>query len=509
MNFFKAFFATSGGTLLSKISGFVRDIFIAKYLGSGFFSDVFFMAFKIPNFFRKITAEGAMSSAFIPMFSNGVNVYGRKRMTYFARNIFSILLYALLFFVIFAELFMPQFVSLFAFGYQNEKLKFTILLTKISFPYLIFISLVALMTGILNTFGKFFMTAALPLVMNLTIVAFIIMGTKLNQNSISILASFGVLFAGLFQFVLIYFFTIKEKIYLFPIKPHFSYQTKRFFKNFLHTFLASGVVQINSLVSSMIATVIPGAVSLLYYSDRISQLPLSLIGTAISVSVLPSLSKALGKKDRDESQLLQETSFFFALFLGIPIAVALFILSTPITALIFERGQFSTIDTVNVASIIRIYSMAIPFYILSKILEAIFYAQKDTVTPYRIALLNLLLNIVFSAIFIVLFETKGIAMASVLTSVFCTFLFFIKLIKKRMFVITDNIYLKFLKIIYIAILTGLIMFLVGMLMERLRLNDFWNIFFTGGIGASFYLVASQLLGVVNILELLIFLRKKR
>jgi putative peptidoglycan lipid II flippase len=508
-NFLRNFFNTSIGTLISKISGYIRDVFIAKYLGSGYYTDIFFMAFKIPNFFRKITAEGAMNSAFVPIFSSGLRQHSKTKMLCFARNIFSILMYSLVILVIVAEFFMPEIITLLAPGFDSGKKTLTILLARITFPYLIFISLVALMSGILNTFNKFFLVSIIPLIMNLTIITFILFSRNLPQSGVALFASFGVIFSGLFQFAFTMYFLIKEKVFLFSIKPHFlSYQTKKFLRKFFHIFLAGSIIQINSIVNSMIVSPIAGAVSFLYYSDRITQFPLSIIGVAISVSILPSLSSSLSKNEYiEESQALQESSFFWALFFGLPSAVGLFTLSTPMISFFFERGEFTVFDTISVANLVKIYSFAVPFFIFSKILNSIFYAKKDVKTPCYISLINFFINVTCSFFSSKYFGVLGVASSFVLSTIITTILMFFKLVKDRTFIITDFIYLKSLKILYISLVMGIVIVCSRDILGFFDANDFLKLLIGGGIGFAFYMIASQFIGILNMREIISFLKK--
>ena len=342
--FLKSAAVMSFGTLLSRISGFFRDIFIAKYLGSGFYSDVFFLALKIPNFFRQLFAEGAFNSAFTPIFASGVQSHGKEKMMIFARNIFSILLYFLLLFTLVAEIGMPYLIYIIAPGFigDKEKVDMLVILARITFPYLIFISTVSFMSGILNTFNKFFVVSVVPIILNVTIMFTVILFGHFSKNSIIVAMSYAVSVAGLLQLLFILYFTLKEKVLLYPVFPRITKTTKTFFSKFTSSFISCGVVQINSMTDSIVATIIPGAVSMLYYGDRVSQFPLSLIGTAIGISILPTLSQTMSKKgDKNEAQNIQEEAIFFSCFLGIPAAVGLFTLSNTIIEVLFQRGQFT------------------------------------------------------------------------------------------------------------------------------------------------------------------------
>ena len=508
--FFKAAFIVSFGTLFSRIAGFVRDIFIAKYLGSSVFSDVFFLAFRIPNFFRKIFAEGAFNSAFTPIFASGVQMHGKEKMMVFARNIYSILLYFLLIFTLLVEIFMPYIMYVLAPGYVGDASKFNILilLTRITFPYLIFISLVSLMSGILNTFNKFFAVSVAPVLLNFSIIAGIYIFRNRSELLIIKGMSYAVFFAGVLQLVWILFWSLKEKIFLYPVFPKISATTKDFFKKFFNSFLASGVVQINSMINSIFATLIPGAVSLLYYGDRVSQFPLSIIGTAIGISILPVLSKNLSKRgNKEEAQEVQEDAIFLSCFFGIPSAIGLFIFAPYIVELLFQRGEFTSENTIQVANILKIYAIAVPFFILSKVFQATFYAKKDTKTPMINAIYCLIINVVFVIILKYFFEANGIAMATTLSSIMATSMLFYKLIKDKIFIFSQNLQLRLLKIAYISIIMVATIISLNSLCLKHGFSNISTLILSGGISGFMFLILSHILGIFNLKQFLHLLTK--
>lgn len=510
--FFKSAFIVSFGTLFSRIAGFVRDIFIAKYLGSSVFSDVFFLAFRIPNFFRKIFAEGAFNSAFTPIFASGVQMHGKEKMMVFARNIYSILLYFLLIFTLLVEIFMPYLMYVLAPGYVNDTLKFNILilLTRITFPYLIFISLVSLMSGILNTFNKFFAVSVAPVLLNFSIIAGIYIFRNRSELLIIKGMSYAVFFAGVLQLAWILFWSLKEKIFLYPVFPKISATTKEFFKKFFNSFLASGVVQINSMINSVFATLIPGAVSLLYYGDRVSQFPLSIIGTAIGISILPVLSKNLSKRgNKEEAQEIQEDAIFLSCFFGIPSAIGLFMFAQHIVELLFQRGEFTSENTIQVANILRIYAIAVPFFILSKVFQATFYAKKDTKTPMINAIYCLILNILFAVALIFKFKTNGLALATTLSSAITTLMLFYKLIKDKIFIFSQNLQLRLLKITYISIIMVATIISLNSLCLKHNFSAFLTLILSGGISSFIFLILSHILSVFSLRQFIQILKKDR
>ncbi len=508
--FLKSAFVMSFGTLLSRISGFIRDIFIAKYLGSGFYSDVFFMAFRIPNLFRKIFAEGAFNSAFTPIFASGVQAHGKEKMMIFARNIYSILLYFLLIFTLLVEIAMPFLMYILAPGYLDDQNKFNIVvnLTRITFPYLIFISIVSLMSGILNTFNKFFAVSVIPVVLNAVIVSFAILFRGSSESVMATILSYSIFVAGIVQLFWMLFFTLKERIFLYPTFPRITPMAKNFFSKFSNSFLASGIMQINSIVDSVFATLVPSGVSILYYGDRVSQFPLSLIGTAIGISILPLLSKTLSKRgDMQEAQNIQEDSIFLACFLGIPSAVGLFTLAQPIIEVLFQRGQFTAENTLEVASVLKIYSVALPFFIFSKILQTIFYAKKDTKTPMKNSLYCLIINVIISFSLVFFIGANGIAIATTISAIFASISLFYKLLKDGTFEFSDVLQVKLLKIIYTSIIMAIFIICSNIFLERFDMLTIFKLIISGGIGGFVFLLLSYILKIIRIEEIMEFIKK--
>lgn len=509
-SFFKSTIIMSFGTLLSRISGFIRDIFIAKYLGSGFYSDIFFMAFRIPNFFRKIFAEGAFNSAFTPIFASGVESHGKEKMLIFARNIYSILLYSLLIFTLLAEIFMPFLMYILAPGYleEQEKFKLVVFLTRITFPYLIFISLVSLMSGILNTFNKFFVVSIMPVILNFVIISFAIIFRNNIELKIATVLSYAISIAGIVQFIFIFICSLREKILLYPVFPRITPTAKKFLSRFFDSFLASGIMQINSICDSVFASLIPSAVSILYYADRVSQFPLSLIGTAIGITILPSLSRALSKKgDKQEAQELQENSLFLSSFLGIPASFALFFMSNLIVEILFQRGQFTTENTIQVANALKIYSVALPFFIFSKIFQTVFYAKKDTKTPMKNSLLCLGINATLSFSLIFFIGANGIAIATTTSAIFSTFSLFYKILKEKIFIFSDVLQVKLLKVIYISIIMSMVIYSLDSILKSFNTIPLLRLLLLSVIGGSVFFCLSFLLKIINIQEIKKFLRK--
>ncbi len=469
MNFLKNAIVVSLCTLVSRISGFVRDIFFAKYLGTGFFSDVFLTAFKLPNFFRSIFAEGAFNSAFVPVFSSSIVEDNKSKADHFLRNLFSILFYSLLIFTIFIELFMPFVIKIIAFGFSDDlpKYQLSVMLSRITFPYLIFISIVSFFSGILNSIGKFTVTSLCPVILNISFVIFAISSSFLNIN-IAFMLSMAIFVAGVLQFLFLLFFTVKNGYIVYPVIPKIDNRLKEFFKIFSSSLVGSGIIQINSMIDAIMATTIVGAVSYIYYADRLVQLPLSLIGTALSISILPALSKVIQLKDNNETDNIENFSLFIALFIGLPACIGLFTLSDSIISVVYQRGKFNINDAIAVSKVLKVYSIALPLMILTKIFQTIFYANKDTKTPMIISFCSLCCNVVFNLIFVKIFGYIGITLSSVVSYLFSVSLLLYS--SKKFVHFNDFLKINSLKIVY----SSIIMFLVLTFFNKFLLNDIFS-----------------------------------
>lgn len=449
MSFFKSALVVSFFTLLSRILGFVRDVFIAKYLGTGFFADVFFGVFRFPNFFRRIFAEGALNSAFVPIFSGTLAVGDRKDSARFAVNIFSIMLIILLIFTLLIEIFMPTALHAFLPGFVHdaEKFQLSVKLARITFPYLLLISLMSIGSGILNSLNKFAVVSATPILLNFIFIVALVFFNDFFPNPAYTL-SYAVLFAGLMQFLWVYLEVTKHGIILYPKKPRLDNKTREFFTKFLPGIIGASVAQINVLVDVIIATLIPGAVSYLYYADRIVQFPMALIGTAIGVAILPTLSREVQTGQFDEANKTQNLAFEISMFLILPVAILVFVFAREITTLLFERGMFIRDDAIKVARAIMVYAVALPAFVLAKIVTPTFFARKDTKTPMHIAIVCLIINLSANLILMRFIGYLGIALATTISSWTNVLLLLYIGIKRGDIVITQVLKINTLKIAY-------------------------------------------------------------
>ena len=436
---FRSFFTVSFYTFLSRILGFVRDIFIAKFLGSTVTADAFFVAFRLPNFFRRVLAEGAYSAALIPIFS-GVVIDSKDdhEAADFVENTMSLLLFVTIILTFIFYFGMPYIIQVLAPGFSTNKEAFNLAVHfgKIIFPYLIFISLVAHFTSIINVHGKFAAGAFAPAILNISfILSLFILTPQLSSAGHAL--SYGVLIGGLFQFIFMYKAVLKfyrPRICF----PAFNDKLKKFFLLFFPGVIGSGVIQLNIIIGTIIASFLPiGAISHIYYADRLNQLPLAIMGIALGAVLLPSLSKAIKKNDIVLINTTQNRSLEFCLLISLPSAAGLYILSFPIINILFERGAFLANDTFYTAKVLSIFALGLPAYILIKILITYFFAREDTKTPLYVSLVSVSINILLSLLLINSMREMGIAVATAVSAwVNFLLLFLILLYRSNLFL--DN-----------------------------------------------------------------------
>ncbi len=409
-------FATVGGyTAASRVLGFLRDVLIAGTLGAGPLADAFFVAFKFPNLFRRLFAEGAFNAAFVPLFAGRLEVEGPARARAFAEEALAFLLFWLLLLTAAAMAAMPWLMPLIAPGFLDDPVQFerAVELTRICFPYLLFMGLVALLSGLLNSLHRFAAAAAAPIVLNLCFIAALLFVVPNAARPAHALA-WTVAVAGVLQFLLLLLAARRAGMTLRLPAPRLTPGVKRLVKLMGPGLLSSGAMQINLLIGTMIATLQAGAVSWLYYADRVYQLPLGLIGIGIGVVLLPDLARKLRAGADAAAQHALNRALELGLVLTLPATVALAVVPGPIVTVLFERGAFALADAQNTALALTAFAAGLPAFVLVKILQPAFYAREDTVTPLRFALVSVAVNIALS---LALFFTLGFVGIALATSV--------------------------------------------------------------------------------------------
>ena len=475
-------------TLISRILGYLRDILIAIFLGTGFLADAFFIAFRIPNTFRRLFSEGTFNAAFVPSYVSE-SLKGKSNSNKFANDIFNLLFLGLLFLVLVVQIFMPVFVSIIAPGFVDdiEKMELAINLTRITFPFLFFICLASFFSAILNSHNKFAVTSAAPIILNIILIGVLFFSKLLNDQLVYYL-SYGVSIAGILQLLFLYKFVSKYYSLKFNFKIKDNAKVKIFFKKLLPSIFSSGVTQINILVGTIIASFQAGAVSYLYYADRIYQINLAISGIAIGVVILPQLSKHIKSKKKDKILMIQNKALELCFFLSIPASAALLIGSKEIMSALFGYGSFDESSVLNSSKALYYFALGLPAFSLIKVFSSFFFANNDTKTPFYISLISVMLNIIISISY---FNEIGfiiIPIATTISSWFNSFLLFIFLKNKRLLSFNKIFVIRFTKIIIASIMMGIFFnFLLTYFQNELSFKQ--NI-------KSFYLILSVLLSLL-------------
>ena len=401
-------------TIISRVLGYLRDILIAIFLGASVFADAFFVAFRLPNTFRRLFAEGTFNAAFIPSYTLA-KLKSKKTGKIFADDIFSLLLIILLFLVTLAEIFAPFLVYLIAPGFIENEIKFNLAveLTRITFPFLLFVSLSSFFSGILNSNNKFAAAAAAPIILNIVLIISILV-SYIKELNIAKQLSYGVTIAGILQLIFLILFTLKFYRPNFKLLFKINSKVKFFFKKLLPSIFSSGVTQINILVGTIIASFQSGAVSYLYYADRVYQINLAIAGIAVGTVSLPVLSKAFQSKNQSRVSNIQNQSLQLSLLLSVPASLGLIIASEEIVNGLFGYGSFSLEDVKITSRALMFFGYGIIAFSLVKILSNFFFARDDTKTPFYISLFVVFLNIFISLSF---FEEIGFIIIPIATSI--------------------------------------------------------------------------------------------
>jgi len=462
-------------TLISRILGYVRDILIAIFLGTSIFADVFFVAFRLPNTFRRLFAEGTFNAAFIPSYS-GELTKNKIEADNFAKNVFNLLFIILLFFVLVAEVFMPQLIFLIAPGFYKdpEKLKLAIDLSRITFPFLFFICLASFFGAILNSYNKFAAAAAAPIILNIILIGALFFSQLINISDVLIL-SYAVSFAGFLQLVILFIFVRKNFKPILSIKIKVDKNIKIFFKKLIPSIFSSGVTQINILVGTIIASFQAGAVSYLYYADRVYQINLAVAGIAIGTVMLPELSKCIKNKNFEQGINLQNRALELCLFLSIPAAVALILASEQIITSLFGYGSFDKKSVINTSAALTFFAFGVPAFSILKIFSNFFFARNDTKTPFYLSVASVALNIIIS---LSLFSRFGFIIIPIATSIssWINVLMYCYFIKKRNLHILDSQFIyKFPRMILSVVVMGITLYLLlGFFSDKFHYNESWK-----------------------------------
>lgn len=421
MSLAKAMGTIGGLTLVSRIFGFARDMLLARLLGAGLAADCFQLAFRLPNTFRRLFAEGAFSAAYVPMFSRKLHGEGgHDAAQRFSQDVLSVFVPVLLAFTALFELFMPAFVWLLASEFQSipGKFELAVTLSRISFPYLFFISLVSLLTGILNSLSRFAAGAAAPILFNLTLISGLLIGDWVRGPSdgvvvMAYIQSGAVALSGLVQLGWLWYWTRKADFRLTFRRPRLTPDVKELGRIILPATFGAGIYQLSQLIDTFFATRLPqGSLTHLAMADRLNQMPLGVIGIALGTAILPALSRHIAREDESGAWKVQSDAIELAMLLTLPAAVALIICAEPFVSAFFVGGRFTPEDGAITANVVIALVAGLPAYVLVKLLTPGFYARKDTKTPVKTALVVLVFNVLVILAVIERFGIVGLAGAT-------------------------------------------------------------------------------------------------
>ena len=411
--------------LVSRILGYVRDAAIAFLMGTTIYNDIFVAAFKLTNLFRSVFAEGAFNNAFTPVFSQVIASHGSRYARTVAAHLQALLLLGLLLVMAIMFWVMPLVIRVTTPGFatNQESLVSAIEIARLTFPYLFFISVAAFYGSILNSINSFVPYSFTSVLMNVaTILSILIWHGKFQTPAHDL--GYAVLLAGVVELLWMLFWAW-QKNWLIPLRrPILVNYTKRIAKRFMPALLGSSVMQVNVWIDMVLASFIPSGMSYIYYADRVMQLPLALVGTALGIVMLPNIAKVFKHRDKkncgmvqnDEAISLYNNGVQLAMAFSIPAAFGLFYLAEDIMQLLFMRGEFGFESLRGTSSVLVAFAVGLPAFALLKIINSVFYGAGDTATPTRIAIYSLISNFVLGAILLQYYMQVGIAIASVVSA---------------------------------------------------------------------------------------------
>lgn len=522
MSLFKSIATFGGFTLVSRVTGFVRDMVLAGFLGAGAVSDAFFVAFKLPNLFRSLFGEGAFTTAFVPMVSQKLVSDGQDKAMKFASQAISVLAVVVAFFIVIMEIFMPLIVKIMAPGFVDdpEKVALATSLSRITFPFLLFMCIVSFQSGILNSLGKFAAPAAAPVILNIMMVLSVFIFVPFSVSP-AYGISIGVTVSGFLQILWLSYFLHRQGVH---IKPQHNIrrllkdsEIKTLFRRIGPGVLGAGVYQINMVVDTIIVSLVgTGAISWLYYANRLQQLPLGVVGAAISVAILPVLSKHLKAEEHKEACHVQDKACEYGALLSIPAAVALMILAEPIVNLLFQRGRFGAFETLMTAQAVIAYAVGLPAYVMVKALTPNFFARGDTKTPVKYSIVVLATNLIFALLLMKPFGHVGIATATTIAAFVSLYQYVHGLKKRGFWRFSPDLLRKIVKITASSLIMGAAIYGCELFLNFRYSNwlDFGYMvkipIFVGlcFLGVATFAIAAKLTGAMDISDILCMMLKK-
>lgn len=481
-------------TLISRILGLLRDVCIAYFFGAGMATDAFFVAFRIPNLFRRLFGEGGISASFIPVYSESLSKNNESDADDLLKTVFTALFFILLFLSLAGFLFSFFFVAVTAPGFLGKPLElhFAVLLTKIMFPYIFFIGLAAFLSGVLNVHGSYAPGAIYPIILNVLFIISAIFLRPFFHPGIYALAA-GVMIGGGLQLLSQIYYIKKNKIKL-GFKFNFKNSgVKSVFKLLTPSLLGMAVIQLNLIFDTLLASFLPaGSISFLYYGDRLYQFPLGVFAIAMQTAIFPTLSASFAKNDLKEVDGAFNFSSTLMFFIIIPSSIGLILLRSSLVKLIYMHGLFNAADAQKTAGVLLFFIVGLWASALLKTVVPVFYSMKDTKTPVNAAIISLLINILFAVILMRFMGVFGLALASSISLIFNYLYLLRKLHLKKGIGLRAGFLKSFLKTITASLIMGLIVEFIIIVLDILSYNYLLIVLISIVIGGFSYLFSSFL-----------------
>jgi putative peptidoglycan lipid II flippase len=509
----KGVLTVGGWTMASRVLGFARDMLIAAKLGAGPMADAFFVALKLPNLFRRLFGEGAFNAAFVPAFAGTLAVQGPKVAQQLAERMASIMTLWLSLLVVLGIITMPHLMTVLAPGFTDDPAKFALAveLTRITFPYLLLICLTALVSGVLNGLDKFAAAAAAPVFFNLLSMAALLVLTPYVATPAHALA-WGVTASGAVQLGLVLWACARAGMALQFLKPpSLAPEVRQVLRRMVPGIIGAGVTQLNLAIDVIIASFLPaGAVSYLYYADRVGQLPLGVIGAAVGTAMLPLLSRQVRAGEHLSAHRTMNRAMEMALLLCLPAAVGQAAAAWPIVSVLFQRGAFGAAEASATAAALSAYAIGLPAYVLVKIYAPGFFARGDTATPVKVGLAAVALNLALNLVLTHWLLHVGVALATALSAWFNAVMLGWLLNRRGQMILDRRLRRRIPRLLLAAALMGAVIWtLEGLLFPVAGPLRFAALALLVGAGGAVYFAAAQLLGAVELREVRNLLRRRR
>jgi putative peptidoglycan lipid II flippase len=514
MALFRSIATVGSFTMISRVLGFAREILIANVIGPGMVSDAFLFAFKFPNFFRRMFAEGAFNAAFVPLYAGRHEQEGEAAARRFAGEVASVMASWMLLLTLLAMAAMPWIMLVLAWGWIDEPAKFdlTVNLTRITFPYLLFMVLTAMLSGMLNAVGRFAAAAAAPILLNVILISVLLLVRYGWLEAPGHALAWGVAVAGMGQFLWLAWACHRQRILPELPRPRLTPALRRLFTLMLPGVIGAGVIHINLLIDMFLATLLPeGSLTYLYLADRVNQFPLGVVGVSVGVALLPTMSRQLRSGDLDGAAHSQNRAIEFALFLTVPAAAAFLAIGGPIVSVMYEHGQTDAAEARAIAQALAAFAAGLPAAVLLKALQPGFYARQDTVTPFKVTLVAVAMNIVLAIGLMQIFLHVGIALATSLSWWFNASALGLILYRRGQLRFDDRTRRRVPMIVFCACIMGLAVWWLGLALAEPLGGPLWQkiaaLAATVIAGAAVYGALALATGAMRLADLSVLRRK--